>query len=153
MVKQEIYKINDFFTLAGWRRPIYLNKFGQACWAAPKWEKQTDKKNLCNSPQTHGTLEGIIQKPLRYVLLSPSQKKISSRQSNTSWNWRRACKRVVCRGNKSAFYRMEATKRVLFFVFFYVDKHWISTTSHQKSGPPVCVGRWTQVAPFSELYC
>lgn len=53
MVKQEIYKINDFFTLAGWRRPIYLNKFGRACWAAPKREKQTDnnkKKSLQFTP-------------------------------------------------------------------------------------------------------
>lgn len=42
MVKQEIYKINDFFALAGRKGQFICGKFGRACRAATQRDKQVD---------------------------------------------------------------------------------------------------------------
>lgn len=118
MVKQEIYKINDFSTLAGRRRPIYLNKFGQACWALHQSERNKQTKKSLQFTPNAWHFRGNDTKTI--ALCPPesfTKKKKSAADSQIVETGTRACERVVCRGNKSAFYRMEATKRVV-LVFF-----------------------------------
>lgn len=42
MVKREIYKINDFFPLAEQKGQFICGKFGRACQAATRRDKQID---------------------------------------------------------------------------------------------------------------
>lgn len=68
MVKQEIYKINDFFALAGRKGQFICGKFGRGCRAATQRDKQIDT-NPRTWAQTNFTLGEMTPQTICYVLL------------------------------------------------------------------------------------
>lgn len=68
MVKQEIYKINDFSTLAGWRK-LFIGTSFSTHTGLHQSEKEIDKNYTIQPEHIVGK-----QKPLHHVFLNPSQK-------------------------------------------------------------------------------
>lgn len=75
MVKQEIYKINDFSTPGGRRKLFIGTSLGTHAHTGvrPKWRKKKTVK-LCNSTPTCGSLQDAIKEPFQHAFLNPSLK-------------------------------------------------------------------------------
>lgn len=87
MVKQEIYKINDFS--CGVEETIYWHKFGHIHTGLSHSERKKTTQ-MCNSTQTHGDTQEAVQKPQHHVFVKTCTKVSTTaiRIVLHSWNCR-----------------------------------------------------------------
>lgn len=110
MVKQEIYKINDFSSQLGGGASLFEHVWAHAAVCLKVKEKQTDKKPAVQPQHTAVRSQEAMQKPLHSVCKSftviPAP---ASQIVETGASWEREFDVRACRGN-SAFPQIDVPK-------------------------------------------